>query len=112
KFQIRKGRLGVTRISDLSPPDMKQVPTLALIELTALCDVLDIELKRNKAGKRKATESRLFGVTLGALLDHDQKLIPDTRVPLILQAILACLEKNGLEKQGILRVSGSQARIK
>ncbi|KAM4622660.1 rho GTPase-activating protein 40 isoform 2-T2 [Discoglossus pictus] len=111
-FHMQKGRLGVTRVSDLSPPDMKQVPALALIELTALCDILDLELKRNKAMKRKATESRLFGVMLSNLLEHDQRLIPHTRVPLILQAILTCLEKKGLEAQGILRVSGSQARIK
>ncbi|KAM4692534.1 rho GTPase-activating protein 40 isoform 2-T2 [Rhinophrynus dorsalis] len=112
KFHIHKGRLGVTLASDLSPSDMKQVPALALIELTALCDVLDLELKRNKAVKRKASESRLFGVMLSTLLDQDKKLMPNTQVPLILQAILKCLEKKGLEVQGILRVSGSQARIK
>ncbi|XP_075702943.1 rho GTPase-activating protein 40 [Rhinoderma darwinii] len=111
-FQIQKGRLGVTRVSDLSSSDMKQVPALALIELTALCDVLELDLKRNKAAKRKPTESRLFGVSLPALLEQDRKLITNTQVPLILQAILNCLEKNGLELQGILRICGSQARMK
>uniref|UniRef100_A0A8C0F0D4 Rho GTPase activating protein 40 n=1 Tax=Bubo bubo TaxID=30461 RepID=A0A8C0F0D4_BUBBB len=75
KFKIPKGRLGVTRIGDLSAQDMKKIPTLALIELTALCDILGFELKRNKA-------------------------------------LLSCLEKRGLETEGILRVSGSQTRIK
>ncbi|KAM8946683.1 rho GTPase-activating protein 40 [Pelodytes ibericus] len=111
-IEIQKGRLGVTRVCDLSHVDMKQVPSLALIELTALWDFLDLELKRNKAAKRKSTESRLFGVSLNTLLEQDQKLIPNTRVPLILQAILTCLEKKALEVQGILRVSGSQTRIK
>ncbi|XP_075033687.1 rho GTPase-activating protein 40 isoform X2 [Mixophyes fleayi] len=111
-IQIQKGRLGVTRVSDLSSPDMKQVPTLALIELTALCDVLELELKRNKAVKRKATESRLFGVSLTTLLEQDRKLIASTQVPLILQAILTCLEKKGLDIQGILRICGSQTRMK
>ncbi|XP_053571502.1 rho GTPase-activating protein 40 isoform X1 [Bombina bombina] len=111
-FQMHKGRLGVTRVSDLSPADMKQVLALVLIELTALCDVLDLDLKRNKAVKRKATESHLFGVALNTMLEHDQKMIPNTKVPLIMQAILTCLEKNGLETKGILRVSGSQARVK
>ncbi|XP_068119653.1 rho GTPase-activating protein 40 isoform X2 [Hyperolius riggenbachi] len=111
-FQIQKGRLGVTRISDLSASDMKQVPALALIELTALCDILELDLKRNKAAKRKATESRLFGVPLATLLEQDCKMIPNTKVPLILQAMLMSLEKKGLEVQGILRISGSQARIK
>ncbi|KAM3924005.1 rho GTPase-activating protein 40 [Leptodactylus fuscus] len=111
-FQIQKGRLGVTRVSNLSSLDMKQVPPLALIELTALCDVLELDLKRNKAPKRRPTESRLFGVSLNTLLEQDRKLINNTQVPLILQAILNCLEKNGLELQGILRICGSQARMK
>ncbi|XP_029468267.1 rho GTPase-activating protein 40 isoform X2 [Rhinatrema bivittatum] len=112
KIQIPKGRLGVTRIGDLSSQDMKKIPTLALIELTALCDVLDLDLKRNKAVKRKATENRLFGVPLSVLLENDQRIIPSTRVPLILQALLSSLEKKGLDTEGILRISGSQTRIK
>eukprot|EP00079_Xenopus_tropicalis_P017933 XP_004918589.1 PREDICTED: rho GTPase-activating protein 40 isoform X1 [Xenopus tropicalis] len=112
KFQLNKGRLGTTQVADLTPSDMKQVPALALIELTALCDVLDLELKRNKVQKRKSAESQLFGVALPSLLIQDQKLVPDTKVPLILQAIFTCIEKNGMEIQGILRISGSQARIK
>ncbi|XP_069810108.1 rho GTPase-activating protein 40 isoform X2 [Dendropsophus ebraccatus] len=111
-FQIQKGRLGVTRVSDLSSLDMKQIPPLALIELTALCDVLELDLKRNKAAKRRPSDSRLFGVSLASLLEQDRKLMSNTQVPLILQAILNCLEKNGLELQGILRICGSQARMK
>ncbi|XP_071615724.1 rho GTPase-activating protein 40 isoform X2 [Heliangelus exortis] len=112
KFKIPKGRLGVTRIGDLSAQDMKKIPTLALIELTALCDVLGFELKRNKTVKLKTTEKRLFGVPLNTLLENDQKLLPNTKVPLLLQSLLSCLEKRGLETEGILRVSGSQTRIK
>ncbi|XP_073411444.1 rho GTPase-activating protein 40 isoform X2 [Dendrobates tinctorius] len=110
--QIQKGRLGVTRVSDLSSLDMKQVPAFALIELTALCDALELDLKRNKASKRRPTESRLFGVSLTSLLEQDRKLLTNTQVPLIMQAILTCLEKNGLELQGILRICGSQTRMK
>ncbi|ETE68941.1 Rho GTPase-activating protein 40, partial [Ophiophagus hannah] len=55
KFKIPKGRLGVTRTEDLSLQDMKKIPTLALIELTALCDIVGLELKRNKAVKRKSS---------------------------------------------------------
>ncbi|NXF84113.1 RHG40 protein, partial [Sclerurus mexicanus] len=112
RFKIPKGRLGVTRIGDLSAQDMKKIPTLALIELTALCDILGCELKRNKAAKLKTSEKRLFGVPLNTLLENDQKLLPNTKVPLLLQALLSCLEKRGLETEGILRVSGSQTRIK
>lgn len=44
----------MTRIGDLSSQDLKKMAALALIELTALCDVLGVELKRSKAGKPKA----------------------------------------------------------
>lgn len=112
KFTIPKGRLGVTRIGDLSLQDMRKVPSLALIELTALCDILGLDLKRSKAGKWKAAETRLFGVPLDSLLEADHKVLPSTQVPLVLQALLSCLEKRGLDTEGILRVPGSQARVK
>lgn len=48
-----KCRLGVTRIQDLSHSDMKKVRQLALIDMTALCDLLELEVKRHKTGKRK-----------------------------------------------------------
>ncbi|KAM7125549.1 rho GTPase-activating protein 40 isoform 1-T1 [Molossus nigricans] len=112
KFRVPKGRLGLTRIRDLSLQDMKKVPALALIELTALCDVLGLDLKRSKAGKQKATETRLFGMPLEGLLEADRRALPSTQVPLVLQALLSCLEKRGLDTEGILRVPGSQARVK
>nr|XP_054960460.1 rho GTPase-activating protein 40 isoform X5 [Pan paniscus] len=112
KFTVPKGRLGVTRIGDLSLQDMRKVPSLALIELTALCDILSLDLKRSKAGKWKAAETRLFGVPLDSLLEADHKVLPSTQVPLVLQALLSCLEKRGLDMEGILRVPGSQARVK
>ena len=54
KFRIPKGRLGLTKVGDLCSQDMQKISTLALIELTALCDVLGVDLKRSKAGKPKA----------------------------------------------------------
>ncbi|MGH0174438.1 UNVERIFIED_CONTAM: hypothetical protein FKN15_072057 [Acipenser sinensis] len=105
-------RLGVTRIGDLSAQDMKKVRQLALIDMTALCDILEVELKRHKLGKRKLHESCLFGVPLATLVENDQKIKPTTTVPLILQAMFSFLEKKGLDSEGILRVPGSQARIK
>ncbi|XP_077024922.1 rho GTPase-activating protein 40 [Tamandua tetradactyla] len=112
EFRIPKGRLGVTRVGDLSPQDMKKVPPLALIELTALCDVLGLDLKRTKVAKRKAAETQLFGVPLDVLLEADRRVLPGTQVPLVLQALLSCLEKRGLDTEGILRVPGSQTRVK
>lgn len=107
-----KCRLGVTRIQDLSHGDMKKVRHLALIDMTALCDLLELEVKRHKSAKRKIPESPLFGVQLATLLDSDQKLKPNTSTPLFLQALLSFLEKKGVDSEGILRVPGSQSRIK
>ncbi|XP_028262774.1 rho GTPase-activating protein 40 isoform X2 [Parambassis ranga] len=107
-----KCRLGVTRIQDLSHSDMKKVRQLALIDMTALCDLLELEVKRHKTGKRKIPESTLFGVPLGSLLETDQKTKPSTSIPLFLQALLSFLEKKGVDSEGILRVPGSQSRIK
>ncbi|KAH0515634.1 Rho GTPase-activating protein 40 [Microtus ochrogaster] len=56
RFRIPKGRLGVTRIGDLSSRDMNKIPPLALIELTALYDILGLDLKRSKAGKWKGSD--------------------------------------------------------
>lgn len=107
-----KCRLGVTRIHDLSPADMKKVRQLALIDMTALSDLLELDVKRHKTGKRKMPESTLFGVPLATLLENDQKVKPHTSTPLFLQTLLSFLEKKGLESEGILRVPGSLSRIK
>ncbi|XP_074533969.1 rho GTPase-activating protein 40 isoform X1 [Halichoeres trimaculatus] len=107
-----KCRLGVTRIQDLSHTDMKKVRQLALIDMTALCDLLELEVKRHKTGKRKIAESSLFGVPLATLMENDQKVKPHTSIPLFLQALLSFLEKKGVDSEGILRVPGSQSRIK
>ncbi|XP_059426292.1 rho GTPase-activating protein 40-like isoform X1 [Carassius carassius] len=105
-------RLGVTRVLDLSQQDMKKVRQLALIDMTALCDLLGLEVKRHKTSKRKIPESCLFGVPLASLVESDQKIKPNTQIPLFLQTLLSFLEKKGLDSEGILRVPGSQSRIK
>ncbi|KAM4587534.1 rho GTPase-activating protein 40 isoform 3-T3 [Odontesthes bonariensis] len=107
-----KCRLGVTRIQDLSHTDMKKVRQLALIDMTALCDLLELEVKRQKTGKRRIPESTLFGVPLATMLENDQKVKPNTSIPLFLQALLSFLERKGVDSEGILRVPGSQSRIK
>lgn len=99
-------------MQDLSPPDMKKVRQLALIDMTALCDLLELDAKRHKISKRAGSESPLFGVPLATLLENDQKVKPSTTTPLILQALLSFLEKKGVDSEGILRVPGSQSRIK
>lgn len=59
-FRLPKDKTGTTRIGDLAPQDMKKVCHLALIELTALYDVLGVELKQQKAVKIKTKDSGLF----------------------------------------------------
>ncbi|KAK1902341.1 Rho GTPase-activating protein 40 [Dissostichus eleginoides] len=93
-------------LPDLSHSDMKKVRQLALIDMTALCDLLELEVKRQKNSKRKNTESPLYGVPLATLLENDQKMKPNTSIPLYMQA------KKGVDSEGILRVPGSQSRIK
>ncbi|KAJ7998874.1 hypothetical protein DPEC_G00209500 [Dallia pectoralis] len=106
-----QSRLGVTRTQDLSNQDMKKVRQLSLIDMTALCDLLEVDMKRHKTPKRKTPESPLFGVPLTTLLENDQKVKPTATTPFILQALLSFLEKR-VDSEGILRVPGSQSRIK
>ncbi|KAL7984389.1 hypothetical protein Chor_002959 [Crotalus horridus] len=102
KYTIRKSRLGLTEVGDLSPEDMKKIRYLSLIELTAVYDALGIELKRNRTERMKRR----------VLLENDQKKFPGIKVPLIFQKLLLKLEETGLETEGILRVPGSASRVK
>uniref|UniRef100_A0A8C8Y5U5 Rho GTPase activating protein 18 n=1 Tax=Panthera leo TaxID=9689 RepID=A0A8C8Y5U5_PANLE len=84
-FRLPKDKTGTTKIGDLAPQDMKKVCHLALIELTALYDVLGVELKQQKAVKIKTKDSGLFCIPLTLLLEQDQRKVPGTRIPLIFQ---------------------------
>ncbi|RXM32890.1 Rho GTPase-activating protein 18 [Acipenser ruthenus] len=87
-FKMPQDKTGTTKIGDLASQDMKKVRSLALIELTALYDAFGIDFKSHKAVKIKIKESGLFGVPLTILLEQDQKKVPGTKVPLILQKSL------------------------
>ncbi|XP_063522639.1 rho GTPase-activating protein 18 isoform X1 [Pongo pygmaeus] len=111
-FRLPKDKTGTTRIGDLAPQDMKKVCHLALIELTALYDVLGIELKQQKAVKIKTKDSGLFCIPLTVLLEQDQRKVPGTRIPLIFQKLISRIEEGGLETEGLLRIPGAAIRIK
>ncbi|XP_028622294.1 rho GTPase-activating protein 18 isoform X2 [Grammomys surdaster] len=111
-FRLPKDKTGTTRIGDLAPQDMKKVCYLSLIELTALYDVLGIELKQQKAVKIKTRDSGLFGIPLTILLEQDQRKVPGTRIPLIFQKLISRIEEGGLETEGLLRIPGAAMRIK
>ncbi|XP_023369236.1 rho GTPase-activating protein 18 [Otolemur garnettii] len=111
-FRLPKDKTGTTRIGDLAPQDMKKVCRLALIELTALYDVLGVELKQQKAVKIKMKDSGLFGVPLTVLIEQDQRKVPGTRIPLIFQKLISRIEEGGLGTEGLLRIPGAAVRIK
>ncbi|NXL88033.1 RHG18 protein, partial [Alectura lathami] len=111
-FRLPKDKTGTTKIGDLAPQDMKKVYSLALIELTALYDILGTEFKQQKAVKMKTKDSGLFGVPLSVLLEQDQKKVPGTKIPLIFQKLISQIEEATLETEGLLRIPGVATRVK
>nr|XP_006118643.1 rho GTPase-activating protein 18 isoform X2 [Pelodiscus sinensis] len=111
-FRLPKDKTGTTKIGDLAPQDMKKVYSLALIELTALYDLLGTEFKQQKAIKVKMKDSGLFGVPLSVLLEQDQKKVPGTRIPLIFHKLISEIEEAKLDTEGLLRIPGVAARVK
>ncbi|XP_073711886.1 rho GTPase-activating protein 18 isoform X2 [Misgurnus anguillicaudatus] len=111
-FKVSQDKTGQTRAGDLSAEDMKKVRRLVVIEMSALFDTCGIELKTHKALKIRVRESGLFGVPLSTLLEQDQRRIPATKVPLILQHLISHIEEQGLDTEGVLRIPGSATRVK
>uniref|UniRef100_A0A8C1R7G8 Rho GTPase activating protein 18 n=1 Tax=Cyprinus carpio TaxID=7962 RepID=A0A8C1R7G8_CYPCA len=111
-FKVSQDKTGQTRVGDLSAEDMKKVRRLVLIEMSALFDTCGIEVKAHKALKVKVRESGLFGVSLSTLLEQDQRRIPGTKVPLILQHLISHIEEQGLDTEGVLRIPGAATRVK
>uniref|UniRef100_A0A8C1J1R0 Rho-GAP domain-containing protein n=1 Tax=Cyprinus carpio TaxID=7962 RepID=A0A8C1J1R0_CYPCA len=111
-FRVSQDKTGQTRVGDLSAEDMKKVRRLVLIEMSALFDTCGIEVKAHKALKVKVRESGLFGVSLSTLLEQDQRRIPGTKVPLILQHLMSHIEEQGLDTEGVLRIPGAATRVK
>ncbi|XP_074846688.1 rho GTPase-activating protein 18 [Carettochelys insculpta] len=111
-FRLPKDKTGTTKIGDLAPQDMKKVYSLALIELTALYDLLGTEFKQQKAIKIKMKDSGLFGVPLSVLLEQDQKKVPGTRIPLFFHKLISQIEEAKLDTEGLLRIPGVATRVK
>ncbi|XP_062406519.1 rho GTPase-activating protein 18 [Sardina pilchardus] len=111
-FKVPPDKTGRTKIGDLAPQDMKMVRRLVLIEMTALFDTARIEWKTNKVVKQKEKESGLFGVPLTTVLEQDQRKVPGTKVPLILQRLISHIEAEGLDTEGLLRIPGAAVRVK
>ncbi|KAK0066094.1 rho GTPase-activating protein 18-like isoform X1 [Biomphalaria pfeifferi] len=110
-FDVSSDPLGITYIGDLADCDIERVRELAFIELTALLDAYNIDHKPMKR-KRKVKDQGIFGLPLKLLVEQDQKRSPGTKVPVVFQAMIDYLEKEGLNTEGIFRVSASDARTK
>ncbi|KAL6485507.1 hypothetical protein MHYP_G00048990, partial [Metynnis hypsauchen] len=111
-FKVVRDKTGMTKVGDLSAADMKKVRRLVLIEMTALFDTAGLDLKTHKPLKIRVKESGLFGVPLSTVLEQDQRRIPGTRVPLIMQRLISHIEEEGLHTEGLLRVPGASTRVK
>lgn len=111
-FKLLRDKTGQTRIGDLSPQDVKKVQRLVLVEMTALFDTAAIDIKAQKTIKMRTRESGLFGVPLSTLLEQDQKRLPGTKVPIILQRLISHIEEEGLDTEGLLRIPGAATRVK
>ncbi|XP_038149221.1 rho GTPase-activating protein 18 [Cyprinodon tularosa] len=111
-FKLLRDKTGQTRVGDLSPLDMKKVRRLVLVEMTALFDTAGIDVKANKPGRVKSKESGLFAVPLATLMEQDQRRVPGTKVPLILQKLIRHVEEEGLDAEGLLRIPGVATRLK
>ncbi|KAL7889053.1 hypothetical protein AOLI_G00040270 [Acnodon oligacanthus] len=111
-FKVVRDKTGMTKVGDLSAADMKKVRRLVLIEMTALFDTAGLDLKTHKPLKIRVKESGLFGVPLSTVLEQDQRRVPGTRVPLIMQRLISHIEEEGLHTEGLLRVPGASTRVK
>ncbi|XP_065651359.1 uncharacterized protein LOC100212474 isoform X4 [Hydra vulgaris] len=109
-FTLTHDEIGITRIGDLSELDMIKIRSLALMELTALFDEYSISMNRRKSlPKQRYKETGVFGVPLTLLVEQNDK---KAQAPQVLQDMISYIEKNGLNEEGILRVTGSLPRIK
>ncbi|XP_028405819.1 LOW QUALITY PROTEIN: rho GTPase-activating protein 18-like [Dendronephthya gigantea] len=111
-FTLSRDEYGVTRVDDLSAKDMEKVRSLALIELTALFEQNNLVFHRRKPNKRKTKENGVFGVPLLHPCQRDRGENSKFNTPVILEEMIAFLENNGINEEGILRVPGSAARIR
>ncbi|XP_037136351.1 rho GTPase-activating protein 18-like isoform X2 [Syngnathus acus] len=106
---------GMTQADDLSSADVKRLRFICHIELSTFLLALGVQSKRTRPARTRsggALAGAVFAVPLNALLDNDRKKCPGLKVPLVFHKLLCVLQQTGLQTEGILRVSGSVARLK
>ncbi|KAM9775379.1 rho GTPase-activating protein 18-like isoform 2-T2 [Syngnathus typhle] len=103
---------GMTQADDLSSADVKRLRFICHIELSTFLLALGVQSKRMRAARNRSGAGAVFAVPLNALLDNDRKKCPGLKVPLVFHKLLCVLQQTGLQTEGILRISGSVARLK
>ncbi|XP_058484238.1 rho GTPase-activating protein 28 isoform X1 [Solea solea] len=103
---------GLTCTDDLSSCDLTQLGFFAHIELSTFLLALGVETKQTRPPRHRRRDAGVFGRPLKLLLHNDRKTFPGLKVPVVFQRLLSILEHTGLQTEGILRVSGSAARLK
>lgn len=110
-YSLVQDPLGTSHIDDVSAADLKYVRSVALLELTSLLDTHSISYTRRRSKKRHK-EQGVFGVPLSTLIETDQKMKSNTKIPLVFTEIISYLVKHCIDSEGLLRVPGLAARIK
>lgn len=100
-------------IESVSEPQLKRLPPLLWLELTALFDRYSLPFQKRKPPKKKRKEEgSVFGVSLETLVRKDMILWEETWscVPSIVRALAAALRARAAH-EGLLRVPGNKHKI-
>ncbi|XP_063357803.1 rho GTPase-activating protein conundrum isoform X1 [Cydia amplana] len=103
----------VVDVESIGEPQLKRLPQLLLLELTALFDKYSLPFQKRKPSKKKRKEEgSVFGVSLETLLRKDMLLWEETwsSVPGVLRALAGTLAKRATD-EGLLRVAGNKHKI-
>ncbi|XP_013192000.2 rho GTPase-activating protein conundrum isoform X2 [Amyelois transitella] len=100
-------------IESVSEPQLKRLPPLLWLELTALFDRYSLPFQKRKPPKKKRKEEgSVFGVSLETLVRKDMIMWEETWscVPSIIRALAAALRARS-QDEGLLRVPGNKQKI-
>ncbi|KAL0851592.1 hypothetical protein ABMA28_007373 [Loxostege sticticalis] len=100
-------------IESLPEPQLKRLPPLLWLELTALFDRYSLPFHKRKPPKKKRKEEgNVFGVSLETLVRKDMILWEETWscVPSVVRALAAALRARTAD-EGLLRVPGNKQKI-
>ncbi|XP_059058394.1 rho GTPase-activating protein conundrum, partial [Achroia grisella] len=100
-------------IESVSEPQLKRLPPLLWLELTALFDRYSLPFQKRKPPKKKRKEEGVvFGVSLETLVRKDVILWEETWscVPSVVRALAAALRARAAH-EGLLRVPGNKQKI-